>query len=810
MRFFLCSLLLLVALSCSNSKNKQPQLIDVIPSNSEVVFKSSNIESLKTAIINNTFINSLSDTKAYKNLKHLLNPLKKISIDGNILLCFSKSELDSLQYTLITKFSSVVFQTDSLKNYTEENLKYTSYDITKSTLNTHEFYSVMVDSIFVVSSSKEIVTKVFNNKSNTSPFKKLHNVVSDSDNVSVLLKTNSALAPSFFMESDLKSTHLTDFITLDVELSQDAIFFDGIAKSLDLSTKVIDIFKNTIPQEHKIQHITPGNSDGYLSFTFDDFNIIHKNISVFHNKDSTSIDETLFNSIIEIGVIYEDDKRAVVLNSIDAIATQEALLSEQNIIDTYRNISLFEFSKPNLFQDTFNPLLNNITVSKYCVIDSYFVFANSIEALQNIIANYKNKTTFSSKSSFKELSTNLSSESSLVFVAKPQLLKQVIKDNLNKLYDIDLKPYNISAIQFVYDTNFAHIHGGIIKGNKKRVQHSISERFSLKLDADLLNTPQIVTNHITNQKEIIVQDINNNLYLISNKGNVIWKKQLKGALLGEISQIDMYKNGRLQLAFATTNRVYIVDRKGRDVTPFPLKFKDDVTQPLSVFDYDKNKNYRLLVTQGKNVLMYDIKGKIVSGFSFKSTKNDIISCPKHFRIGTKDYIVLKTKSKLYILDRVGKTRVSPKTKNIFSDEPVFLYQNKFTTTDSNGQLISIDTRGNVSSINLKLSAAHNLETTSKTRVTLHGNKLGIKSRIIELDYGNYTRPRIFYLNDKIYVTITDLQSKKVFLYDSQGKLIPNFPVYGNSLITLDNIDGDRNLEFVTKGDTNSIILYKIN
>lgn len=810
MRFFLCSLLFLVALSCSNSKNKQPQLIDVIPSNSEVVFKSSNIESLQAAIANNGFINSLSDTKAYNELKHLLNPINKISIDGKILLCFSKSELDSLQYTLITKFSDVVFQTDSLKNYTEENLKYTSYNITKSTLDSHEFYSIVEDSVFVLSSSKEIVTKVFNNKSNTSPFKKLNNVVSDSDNVSVLLKTNSALAPSFFMESDLKSTHLTDFITLDVELSQDAILFDGIAKSLDSSTKVIDIFKNTIPQEHQMQHITPGNSDGYLSFTFDDFNIIHKNISEFHSKDSTYIDETLFNSIIEIGVIYEDEKRAIVLNSIDAIVTQEALLSEQNIIDTYRNISLFEFSKPNLFQDTFNPLLNNVTVSKYCVIDSYFVFANSIEALQNIIANYQNKTTFGSKSYFKELSINLSSESSLVFIAKPQLLKQVIKDNSNKLYDIDLKPYNISAIQLVYDTNFAHIHGGTIKGNKKREQHSISERFSLKLDADLLNTPQIVINHITNQREIIVQDINNNLYLISNKGNVIWKKQLKGELLGDISQIDMYKNGRLQLALATTNRIYIVDRKGRDVTPFPLISKDKVTQPLSVFDYDKNKNYRLLVTQGKNVLMYDIKGKIVSGFSFKSTKNDIVSRPKHFRIGTKDYIVLKTKSKLYILDRVGKTRVSPKTKNIFSDEPVFLYKNKFTTTDSNGQLISIDTRGNVSSININLSAAHNLETTSKTRVTLHGNKLGIKSRTIELDYGNYTRPRIFYLNDKIYVTITDLQSKKVFLYDSQGKLIPNFPIYGNSLITLDNIDGDRNLEFVTKGDTNSVILYKIN
>ena len=38
----------------------------------------------------------------------------------------------------------------------------------------------------------------------------------------------------------------------------------------------------------------------------------------------------------------------------------------------------------------------------------------------------------------------------------------------------------------------------------------------------------------------------------------------------------------------------------------------------------------------------------------------------------------------------------------------------------------------------------------------------------------------------------------------------NFPVYGNSAITLDNIDSDRDLEFVAKGENNSIILYQIN
>jgi hypothetical protein len=95
-------------------------------------------------------------------------------------------------------------------------------------------------------------------------------------------------------------------------------------------------------------------------------------------------------------------------------------------------------------------------------------------------------------------------------------------------------------------------------------------------------------------------------------------------------------------------------------------------------------------------------------------------------------------------------------------------------------------------------------------VALSENKLLIKNKTTELDFGDYSNCQIFYINDQIYVSVTDLQSHKIYLFDSQSKLLSNFPVYGNSSIALDNIDKDRNLEFVTKGDSNSIILYQIN
>ena len=374
----------------------------------------------------------------------------------------------------------------------------------------------------------------------------------------------------------------------------------------------------------------------------------------------------------------------------------------------------------------------------------------------------------------------------------------------------DFNIYKTSAVQYIYENDFAHVNGAFKTFKTRGSDNQVSEELNFTLDADILVAPQLVKNHTNNQMDIAVQDVNNNLYLISNKGKLFWKKQLDGKILGKIEQIDIYKNGRLQLAFATAKNVYVLDRKGKDVAPFPLSFNDKITQPLSVFDYANKRNYRLLVTQEKSLLMYDQLGNRVNGFTFSSAENDIITQPKHFRIGSKDYIAFGEGNHLEILDRVGKTRIKVKEDILFSGNEIYLYNNHFTTTNVNGELLEVDQNGKIKHSNLNLKDNHKITTTSKTLVTLSDNKLTIKTNPFRLDFGNYTPPSIFYVNDKIYVSVTDLQAKKVYLFDSQAKPIAHFPVYGNSEIELGNIDSDDSLEFVTQGSNNSIIVYKFN
>lgn len=811
MRFFCFFLLLCLTFSCTNTKTNRLQPIDYIPENTSIVLKTSNLQSLKSSVNNSDLFQKFSKTKGYLNLDKKLQSISLLKPKGDLLVCFSTSKTDSLDYTVITKYHKQLIKTDSLPNYKEEILTEGDQKIIKSTYKKSTFYSAVIDSMFVASSSKTIINDaIANEKTTNTELIKIYNTTSNDRTLSALIKADNPILKSFFLEDTLSLKTFTNYLAVDIDVSQNETYINGITKANDSTESLINIFKNTIPQENQTQHITPSNSDGFLSFTFRNFENLKTNLQAYKALDSISNTTELFNNVVEVGVIYQDSDRAIVLNSIDVISTEDALVSEQNTIDSFRETEIYSFSQPDLFSNTFSPLVTFNKVTKYCILDNYFVFADNMELLQNIITNYQNKTTLSEKDVFIQAKEQLVDASSLMFVANPSTLKQVISKNFNEELNINLDHYNISALQFIYDNSFAHVNGIIKKGKARAQENAVSEELNIKLDNEVLTNPQFVKNHITGEKEIVVQDIKNNLYLISNKGKILWKKQLQGAVLGTIEQIDIYKNGRLQLAFATPNRVYVIDRNGKDVSPFPMAFNDKITQPLAVFDYDKNKNYRLLVTQGKHVLMYNDDAKVVKGFTFKAADNSIISTPKHFRIASKDYIVIKTTDKLYILDRTGKTRVTPKTGYAYSNAPVFEYNNTFTTTGVNGHLISVDTKGNVASRDLNLMEKHAITASTKSLVAQSENKLTIKNKTIELDYGNYSAPGFFYLNDKIYISITDMQTHRAYLFDSQAILLPNFPVYGNSPIQLDNINKDRNLEFVTKGESNSILLYQLN
>lgn len=802
-------ILVFIFIGCKNDRIPVSNLISLAPENSSIIIRTKNIESLKSSLNNNDFINSLTTYKDVQLLKQKLSPLNHLKTNNTVLICLGKDAKDSLQVSIITKYTKNLFAVDSLPNHSSETITTKQQSITKTTINKQTLYSIVIDSVFFGSNQRALVETTSHNLKRNKTLEKIYHTADDDKTLSVLINSkNNALVPSFFEAPELNKASLSNYYLLDTDISQDQMLISGITKATDSSKSLINSFKNTIPQENLIAKVSPVDVDNFISFTFDNYKTFQENLSAFKTQDSLT-KTAIFDNASEIGVLKRNQSQAVIIHSIDALSTQETIAS-QPLIETYREIAIHTFENPKLFSQHFSPLITYNSASNYIQIDDFFVFSDDVSFLKDIIASYQNSTNLYESNAYQNMMEHLSDESSLFLFKNANGLNAVLDANFSENKNLKIDSYKASAIQFSYDSDFALINAIIKKDKAKAVSNSISEEANIKLDDDMLINPQLVTDYTTNHKDIVVQDVKNNLYQITKDGKVLWKKQLDGKILGNIEQIDLYKNGKLQLAFATPKRVYVIDRNGKDVSPYPLKFNDVITQPLSVFDYDNKKDYRLLVCQGKALLMYDKQGKTVRGFTYKKADNTINTQPKHFRIGRKDYIVFGQGQKMEILDRTGKTRINVKEAIDFSNNDIFLYNDKFTTTNTKGDLVQVDEKGRVNTTNLNLAERHFITTTSKTLVTLSENNLTIKSNKIELDFGDYTAPEIYYLNDKIYVATTDLQANKVYLFDSQAKPINNFPVFGNSTILLDNLDKDKTLEAVTKGDNNSIIVYEIN
>ena len=117
-------------------------------------------------------------------------------------------------------------------------------------------------------------------------------------------------------------------------------------------------------------------------------------------------------------------------------------------------------------------------------------------------------------------------------------------------------------------------------------------------------------------------------------------------------------------------------------------------------------------------------------------------------------------------------------------------------------------KGVVSTKRTNFKENHSVSARPNLLVSLSENILKIKGKEINLDYGLYTEPKIFLVNNKYYISLTDLQSQKVYVFDSNAVLLPGFPVYGTTGIDINNANVDQGPEFVVKGGEKEVLLYK--
>ncbi len=805
MKFKLFFLSLFVICSCTILEKEKVSIFNFLPGDSEVIININDLDNTKEILNKNKSLPMI--LSSINEISSQLDYLSKKNSNREGLLSLSSYGKNEIAFTYIRKSNSF----DSILDGDTLNKKYQNKEIFIDENNGKEIFKVIIDE-YIISSNKDIIIeniiRDFNstninfnielkNIRKTSDTNDPFNIYTKSDDINTLenLLSNSA----FFPKSD------TSWVGYDFNYSLENINLTGITRISDSINGKVSILKNIKASKIKTDKIIPNSFLSFLTLSIDNSERFIFNLKDYLKYNDTSSENLKFNALNIVNEIsfVEDQEKFIILN---------LKINEQ--IDDYFSLEEYDDSfniKEILIDNDLNILFKNIDkeiVLKYAtVIENQLIATKSVSQLKKIINSKIIKDNLGFNNEYLSFKEQKSDNFSFLWVGNNKSLNSKIYNS--EVLDKEEFPYTSFSGRINQD--IALLEFNLSKVNLVNNNEDVYTEFFVTFDKEIISDPIWLKNHLNNEFDIAFQDSENYLYYLSNKGTIYWKKKLEGKIIGDIEQVDIYKNGRKQMIFKTSKKLYLLDRNGNEVEQLSFPVNSNIIYPVSVFDYEKNRNYRFLIIEDNLIKMYDSNGRIVSGFNPPLFESKIIMNPVHIRIGSKDYIIIQLENgTLKILDRRGRDRVIVNDKIQFSDNSIYSYLENFTTTDRLGNLVKIDEKGILIKENLNLSSENLIDIVNNNLVYLNENRLSIKGITIELPFSRFSKPKIFINSNVMLVAITDLNDEKIYLYRDNGDLVKGFPIKGKSVIDIEDSDGDGKIEIISKLDQFSIVSYEIN
>ncbi|WP_019039689.1 hypothetical protein [Psychroflexus tropicus] len=811
-QFFILVFISIGLVSCQfESDSTQGKLIDFIPSKSILVLETEDLSHTLEVLKGSDLFKNNASLPIIETIRDNFKFVNYFQNDAEAILTVTPIGERELATSLIIE--DKFLELDSIQLQRQKKIDYAGKVIAEFQLDQSTFYSTRIEKVRIASESKLIIENVIRAYNNQFRFEdtfyRAHKAATGETSLFINLKEADYLYKNEFNDLNTRSVKdLGEWMSLDLEFSEGNLRWSGAILSSDTSQK-LRLFKGVDAAELRLHEVTPLNATGFLSLSFSNFETLQDNRAEEDFKANSSF-KSIFKDANEVGVI-ELENGALVYDIVSSKVTNTLdSLSTKTLAETkFRNQTIYSIDAENVFAN-FSPLLSNHKFSVFTVYDSHFLFAKDEKVLEDLLVNINNRSVLSESSTFEAALNKMSGSAHMTWGGQlqailNQLEKSAVQDFVTNLKTFNTQGYGSLIMQATYEDDFAFVNGIISKIKPSANSNEAIEVKRIKLENTITSDPSFFINWRTRQKDIVVQDEQNQLHLIGKDGKTIWNRALDSRIIGDILTFDIYRNTRLQMAFTTQSKLYVIDKNGKDVSPFPLDFNDFITEGLAIFDYDNNGKYRFVVVQNDEILMFDKEGKLVKGFDYNSNGN-IERTPQHIRIGRKDYILVENKKGLNILNRTGTVRVKPKQNVKPSGNTWGLNNNSFVGTNSDGDLIEIAENGMVQTTDLELSQDHYVSVSTKHVVTFSENSLRVNGLSKTLDYGLYLPPQIHEQANRTYFSIVDQQASKVYLFDEQAELVPGFPVFGNSQIDLD-LTVPNEINFIVKGEDNGVLIY---
>ncbi len=344
-----------------------------------------------------------------------------------------------------------------------------------------------------------------------------------------------------------------------------------------------------------------------------------------------------------------------------AFAKNESQSQEEHI---HEDQKVFKLLVGRLFGDVMGEAFALLDDPWALCLDDMVIMANSLSGLKTVAQLLETGKSMEQHECTKELASSVSSDAHFVLFNAParspelyaSLLREDEAEKSKKNEDV-LRKLQAMLYQVKHHKRGLYYTHLLLRHNSN-YQPGMSALWESAEGAAWAGKVHLVQNHYTGSLEAVVQNEEHELNLLSATGKVLWKRALDGPIVGDLHQIDVFKNRKLQMLFATPTSIYLLDRNGNDVEGFPIALGEPLAAAPSVFDYDKSRDYRIFAPlQDGKVIAYDAFGKRVQGWSFAERDISLSRPMEHIRVGSKDYIMaVNTQGKLHLLDRQGRPR----------------------------------------------------------------------------------------------------------------------------------------------------------
>ncbi len=735
---------------------------------------------------------------------------------------------------------SILFNKDDAPITYAKSRTFESEKIFHYQSNTLSFFYTYDESHLVFSFYPNLVEEAIRTKINGVGLNKNNNIQAwqnkDKDSKSLMkIYVNHSQLKEFYgvfcklplQKSLMLSEEFADYSFAEMNYKSDAWILNGEVLAGD--NKYFHLLKSQTENRSYLVNYLSNNTLAYQNLILSDLILFRSEMQIQHKRfndfyydaELRLLSKKYFidlNSFInenigeEFLIAYYPDYSFLIRNGhVGMMVLKQPSVFEDKLLRLIKNPKKIEYKGQIIKTFPFRKLMylsvgtpfKDVESNFYTIMEDRLILSSTIQDLKKYIDDFQSDQLLKNNDNYQNYISTLNDQYNYLFYSAisgyeskfANVLNDKAKLKLNDTYGWS----NYTAFSYQLTSSDAGLISSVYMPMKNsETETSLEQKWQLSLGATLSREVHWVQTTDNKQSLVFAQDDMNTIYLIDENSSLKWKKVLPQQIISEVLVVDYYKNGETQLLFNSSNYIFLIDLKGNFMPNYPLKLAAEANNGISLFDYEKDKNYRIFITcSNQSVYGYDISGRPLEGWSPKKV-GDCKQKVQHINVQGKDLLFITNKQGYsYFFNRKAeliaqvKDSVGIEYNNPFYfDSNTEYAKNRFISTDQRGKIksIFIDGRRMYKSVgnwseNHYFNYANVSGDEKKDYIFLDNNQLMIYQDDSTLSY-NYQfncnishSPFICQLNDEESVVgVFSEETQQVYLFDRNGTLQPGFPI----------------------------------